>query len=95
MKYLLVGIGISFISMVVALIMSDWSLLYKITGIVGVACIGIAGLLSGGFVSGDQFARNYNSESHEDRFNRISNVSKILMIGAPNIIVAITALYLN
>ncbi|MFF2752452.1 DUF5316 family protein [Psychrobacillus sp. NPDC058041] len=77
--------------MIVALITGDWSLLYKITGIVGAVCLGIAGLLSGSFVSGDQFARNYNS----DRFNRISNVSKILMIGAPNIITAITVLYLR
>jgi hypothetical protein len=93
MKYFLFGIGISFLSLVVTLITDDWSLLYKITGIVGVVCLGIAGLLSGSFVSGDQFARNYNSESQEDRFNRISNVSKILMIGAPNIIIAVIALY--
>ncbi|MFC4408948.1 DUF5316 domain-containing protein [Chungangia koreensis] len=89
MKYLFIGFGISLIIFVVALTTNDWSLLYKITGFVGLICLGIGALISGAFISGDRLGRNLNSESETDRRKRITFTNRIVLIGAPNIAFAI------
>jgi hypothetical protein len=94
MRYLFIGIAFSLLAVIIAFALDDWSLLYKITSFVGVFCIVFGSLLSEVFISGEQMARNLNSESKVDREQRMSLTSRLMLIGAPNIIIAILFYFL-
>jgi Family of unknown function (DUF5316) len=50
--------------------MSDFTLLYKITGVAAVISLIMSALFFGAFVDGDRLGRNLQSESKEDRIQQ-------------------------
>jgi len=88
MKFFLMGIALVITAVLVSFIKGDWSIFYKMTGLVAGASLVIGVLLSGAFLRGDRVGRNL-SESKNDRTNRYSLTNKILLIGLPNLIVLI------
>lgn len=91
MKKFLVGIGIVVVALLISVFLSDFTLLYKITGVVALISLIISALFSGAFVDGDRLGRNLQSESKEDRKQRFSMTNTILLIGLPNLLIAMVS----
>ena len=89
MRYLLTGCTLSILAIIIAFALSDWNLLLQITGGISLVALVICAIFSGAFVDGDRMARNLTSEDREDRKKRHSLTNKIMMIGLPNMIIAI------
>ncbi|SDJ81766.1 DUF5316 family protein [Sediminibacillus albus] len=70
MKAFYAGLVIVGLAVAVALVLDDSTYIYKITGIAGVICLGLAGVVSGAFASGSQVGRNVHSETKQTREER-------------------------
>lgn len=74
---------------IISLIFEDWSLVFKVSGTIGlVACL-ISALLSGVFISGDRVRGNWTHEDNKDKNIRQGWGSKLFLFGFPNIVGAI------
>ncbi|KQU16877.1 hypothetical protein ASG65_08130 [Bacillus sp. Leaf13] len=93
MKKFLIGIGIVVVALLISVFLSDFTLLYKITGVVALISLIISALFSGAFVDGDRLGRNLQSESKEDRKQRFSMTNTILLIGLPNLLIAMVSYF--
>ncbi|MEE3952778.1 DUF5316 domain-containing protein [Peribacillus frigoritolerans] len=93
MKKFLVGIGIVVVAFLISVFLSDFTLLYKITGVVALISLIISALFSGAFVDGDRLGRNLQSESKEDRKQRFSMTNTILLIGLQNLLIAMVSYF--
>ncbi|MEF2097354.1 DUF5316 domain-containing protein [Bacillus sp. CFBP9009] len=93
MKKILVGIGLVVVALLISVFLSDFTLLYKITGVVALISLIISALFSGAFVDGDRLGRNLQSESKEDRKQRFSMTNTILLIGLPNLLIAMVSYF--
>lgn len=93
MKKFLVGIGIVVVALLISVFLSDFTLLYKITGVVALISLIMSGLFSGAFVSGDRLGRNLQSESKEDKKQRFLMTNTILLIGLPNFLIAMVSYF--
>jgi hypothetical protein len=94
MRKLLIGIAIVVAAFLVSVILSDFTLLYKITGTVAGLSLVIGALFTGAFVDGDRMGRNLHSESREDRNQRFLFTNSILLIGLPSILIAAISYFL-
>lgn len=94
MKKFSIGIGLVVVSILISLLFSDFSLMYKITGVIALLSLAASAFLSGAFVSGDRLGRNLQSESKEDRNQRFSLTSSILLVGLPSGVVAVISYFL-
>ncbi|NHM30953.1 DUF5316 domain-containing protein [Neobacillus terrae] len=94
MNKILIGISIVLAAVLVSVFLSDFTLLYKITGAVAGLSLIIGALFSGAFVDGDRMGRNLNSESEEDRNKRYFVTNSILLIGLPSILMAAISYFL-
>ncbi|MGS0765200.1 DUF5316 domain-containing protein [Syntrophomonas curvata] len=85
------GIGViaAIIGGLTGLILNDWSMTVKICGYMGGGCLALVGLLNGAFISGDRNRANYHIETKDTRQEKERITNSLLMISAPNIIVAI------
>lgn len=90
MRYFLTGSTLAIIAIIISLVLSDWNLLLQITGGISLVALVICALFSGAFVDGDRMGRNLSSENREDRAERNSLINKLMLIGLPNMIIAIT-----
>lgn len=88
-KYLIIGLGISFIAVIVGLVSGDWFIALQISGVVSIAGFIVSGLFLGVFISGDKIRANYHSESNKDRRRRTRMAQNIFMIVVPNLILSI------
>lgn len=90
------GAGIILLILVslVSFFLGDWSILFKFSGVIGLASFLISGLLSGVFVSGDRIRANYTNEDDEDKGIRQGWASKLFLFGLPNLVGAIVYLAL-
>jgi Family of unknown function (DUF5316) len=70
LKKFLVGIGFVAAALLISVFMSDFTLLYKITGVVAVISLIMSALFFGAFADGDRLGRNLQSESKEDRIQQ-------------------------
>ena len=94
-KSVILGLIIAAVSIVVGKILSKWMLTIEISGVIGLICLCIAGLLNGSFISGDMNRANYSFDTEEDR-NKKSRITNFLFaVGLPNIILTIIVLLLN
>ena len=94
MKKLIVGISIVMVAYLISVLLSDFTLFYKITGVVAIISLVLSALFSGAFVDGDRLGRNLQSESKEDRKQRISLTNSILLIGLPNLLISTISYFL-
>jgi hypothetical protein len=94
MKKLIVGIGIVVVAYLISVLLSDFTLLYKITGVVAIISLVLSALFSGAFVDGDRLGRNLQSESKEDRKQKFLLTNSILLIGLPNLLIATVSYFL-
>ncbi|MCY9139037.1 DUF5316 domain-containing protein [Peribacillus frigoritolerans] len=94
MKSFFLGVAIVLIAFLISVFFSDWTLLYKITGGITAIVLVLCALFSGGFVDGDRMGRNLYSETKDDRKERIFLTTRLLWIGLPNFLTAITVYFL-
>lgn len=94
MKKFFVGIGIAAVALLISVFMSDFTLLYKITGVVAIISLIMSALFSGAFVDGDRLGRNLHSESKEDRKQRFLMTNTILLIGLPSLLISLVSYFL-
>ncbi|WP_057913332.1 DUF5316 domain-containing protein [Peribacillus muralis] len=90
MKSFYLGIVIVLISLLISVFTNDWTLMYKITGWVTAIVLVLCALFSGGFVDGDRLGRNILSETKEDKKERVFLTTRLLLIGLPNFLTALT-----
>jgi hypothetical protein len=69
-------------------IFNNWNMAMTITGIIGVAAWGLAGILSGAFISGDRLRANYATESREDARMKNKWTNQLFLFGLPYLSVA-------
>lgn len=94
MKKFLAGIGIVVVALLISVFMSDFTLLYKITGVVAIISLIMSALFSGAFVDGDRLGRNLQSESKEDRKQRFLMTNTILLMGLPSLLISLVSYFL-
>jgi hypothetical protein len=82
------------VALLISVFLNNFTLLYKITGVVAIISLVLSALLTGAFLDGDRLGRNLQSESKEDRKQRYSQTNSILLIGLPNILVATVCYFL-
>ncbi|MGG3471475.1 DUF5316 domain-containing protein [Neobacillus pocheonensis] len=82
------------VAFLISVFLSDFTLLYKITGVVGIISLVLSALFTGAFVDGDRLGRNLQSESKEDRKQRFLLTNSILLIGLPNLLIATVSYFL-
>lgn len=80
------------IGIVIGIILSNWMLTIEICGVIGLICLGIAGLLNGSFVSGDRNRANYSFDTKEDKIEKSKIANFAIVVGLPNIILAVIVL---
>ena len=83
------GIGIAIILTIIFLLIHSTNLAFEVPGIIGIICLMAAGISSGAFVSGDRTRENYFMESPENRKQRNTITTTLVLFGSPNFIVAI------
>lgn len=84
---LLWGVLTSLLLTGVALLLPDYTLLGKATGLIGGLCLLASLILSGALVSGDRARANYSHESTADRTSRNKAVHVLLLFGVPHLLV--------
>src|SRR5665647_2280880 len=88
-KPIILGFIIMCISIVIGKILNNWMLTIEICGIIGLICLGIAGLLNGSFVNGDRNRANSSFDTKEDKNNKNKITNFAVAVGLPNIILAV------
>ena len=63
----LLGSFFAIIGFLIGVIFNDWNLGLKINGFIVVVCVILSGILTGSFISGDQFRANFLTETKADR----------------------------
>ena len=89
MRYLLIGIFISLISIFVSVVILGIHMVYVVAGTISLFFIVVSMIVSGSFVSGDRMRGNLAMESDVDRDNRYKVTTRSLLIALPNLIVAL------
>ncbi|ODA42367.1 DUF5316 domain-containing protein [Desulfosporosinus sp. BG] len=89
MLYLGMGILALIITSIVSFIFGDWSILFKLSGFIGIIALLISALMSGALISGDRVRANWTHEDHEDGKNRQERAFKLFLFGLPNLVGAI------
>ncbi|MFS0861189.1 DUF5316 domain-containing protein [Fredinandcohnia sp. 179-A 10B2 NHS] len=84
------SLGIGFltlgISTIIAVLLQDISLYYKISGGIGIGALILSGVTFGAFISGDRMRANYYSEEKSEREKRVKTATNFFLAGLPNII---------
>ncbi|MBM7713548.1 DUF5316 domain-containing protein [Siminovitchia sp. FSL H7-0308] len=93
MKYVIIGILLSFVAVLFSLAVWGMEKVVLITGGIGVLFLGLAALMSGALVSGDRMRANYTSESSGERNERTTVSTRLALISFPNLVVAVCFLY--
>lgn len=94
MKYILFGVLLALIGSLVSIIVWDIHMVSVITSGIGFFFIGVALITSGSMVSGDRMRANFATESNESREERQNISFYSILIGLPNIAVAILFYFL-
>jgi len=83
---------IIFISIIFGNIFNNWMLIIKICGIIGLVCLGIAGILNGVFISGDRLRSNYATDKRENKILKSKITNFVIVVGLTNITLVIIIL---
>ncbi|WP_442600678.1 DUF5316 family protein [Paenibacillus sp. KN14-4R] len=87
---LLIGIGILLVISLVAYLTGEVKIIVNYAGILGLLSIGISAVLTGGFADSGTLRTGYRDEQgREDRENRMKWATYFLLIGLPNLAVAV------
>ena len=92
-KSIISGLIIMLVSVLMGVILNDWALTAKISGAIGLICIGVAGIADGSFVSGDRYRANASLDTEEDRTRKNKISVFAILIALPNIIVTVILLF--
>lgn len=87
MKYLGIGMLLSLVGIVVAIVIWDIHMVADITGMIGLIFLVISMLMSGAFVNGDRVRLNAATETDEGRKQRNQVMTSSLLIALPNFLV--------
>jgi len=91
-KPIILGFFIMLIGIAIGMLLSNWMLTIEICGVVGLICLGTAGLLNGSFVSGDRNRANSSFDTKEDTIVKSKIINAAIAVGLPNIILAVIIL---
>lgn len=88
-RYFGIGTGIAVIVVVSALALGNWSLLFKLSGSIGLISMLAAAIFMGIFSSGDRIRANYSNETLEVSTKRRGLSTKLVLFGLPNLVASI------
>lgn len=94
MKFFLLGIGLSIVGILISIFIWGIDKAYLVPGNIGLIFIGVSMLTSGSFLSGDRMRANFASESAEGGKERNRITSNSLLLGLPNVLIAVLLYYL-
>jgi hypothetical protein len=75
-------------SIVLGKAFNNWLLTIKICGSISLVCFGLAGVLSGAFISGDRLKSNNSIDKKEDKIVRGKIINFGMVVGSTNTILA-------
>lgn len=87
MKYVAIGLLLSLLGSVVALVIWDVHMVADVTGMIGLVFLVLSMIMSGAFVSGDRVRLNAATETDKGREERNRLVTRSLLIALPNFLV--------
>lgn len=87
MKYVAIGLLLSLLGSVVALVIWDVHMVADVTGMIGLVFLVLSMIMSGAFVSGDRVRLNAATETDKGREERNQIVTSSLLIALPNFLV--------
>ncbi|MER1958891.1 MAG: DUF5316 domain-containing protein [Solibacillus sp.] len=87
MKYVAIGLLLSLLGSVVALVIWDVHMVADVTGMIGLVFLVLSMIMSGAFVSGDRVRLNAATETDKGRAERNQIVTRSLLIALPNFLV--------
>ncbi|WP_341321267.1 DUF5316 domain-containing protein [Solibacillus sp. FSL H8-0523] len=87
MKYVAIGLLLSLLGSVVALVIWDVHMVADVTGMIGLVFLVLSMIMSGAFVSGDRVRLNAATETDKGREERNRLVTRSLLIALPNLVV--------
>ncbi|MER1990641.1 MAG: DUF5316 domain-containing protein [Solibacillus isronensis] len=93
MKYFLIGMGLSIIGILLAIIFWDVHMISNITSGIGFIFLIVACIFSGAFVNGDRMRANLAMETKENWVQRNKIAWCSLMMAVPNFAVAFIFYY--
>lgn len=94
-KSIIYGTLLSLCIFIFGFITREFTLSSYISGIIGIGCLLVSGLLAGVFVSGHQNRANFLTENKDERKKRNKGVYLFALFGIPNFIVALLLTILN
>ena len=92
---LLWGVIASGLIILLAMIVQDYKLAQKVTGIIGGLCLLVAIIFSGALNNGDRTRGNNSTDSREDREERARVIGHLLKFSLPNLICFALFYFLN
>lgn len=87
MKYVAIGLLLSLLGSVVALVIWDVHMVADVTGMIGLVFLVLSMIMSGAFVNGDRVRLNAATETDKGRAERNQIVTRSLLIALPNFLV--------
>jgi hypothetical protein len=76
----LTGVVFLFVVSVISIALGDRSLIFKVSGGVGLISMLASGLFTGAFISGDRIRANFYTELKEDRSKRIQSSNRFFCL---------------
>jgi len=76
------------IGIIIGKLLNNWMLTIEICGIIGLLCIGIAGLLNGLFVNGARNRVDSLFDPKDDKINKNRLIYFSVAVAVPNIVIA-------
>lgn len=83
------GFAIVILGLLFSCIFGDIDIATKISGATVAICLGFGAIFSGLLGSGDRIRANYSTEDNEERKRRTRWISKLLLVGLPNLLAVI------
>jgi hypothetical protein len=74
------GVVFLFVVSVISIALGDRSLIFKVSGGVGLISMFASGLFTGSFISGDRIRANFYTELKEDRSKRIQSSNRFFCL---------------
>jgi hypothetical protein len=76
------------ISIVLGKLLNNWLLTIKVCVSISLVCFGLAGVLSGDFISGDRLKSNNSIDKREDKIVKSKIINFVMVVGSINTILA-------
>lgn len=89
MKYFLIGLGAALVSVLIAYLANDWSLVYMISGPIGIIALAWGIAAAAGIGSKGKTGRLTSSEKRKESQKRMGKMRNAFMVAIPTLAAAL------